>query len=1136
MASTYSQNLKIELIGTGEQAGAWGTTTNTNLGTAVEEAIAGYATANFTSDADLTLTLTNSNATQVARHFALNVTSGVSLTTTRNLVVPTIEKPYVVKNATTGGQSIVVKTSAGSGVTVGNGLTAWLYVDGTNVVQAMDSVSGAALVNVSATQTLTNKTLTSPAITGGTINNTVIGGTTRAAGNFTTLDANGNVTLGDASTDTVTVNGYMGVGGAANPSNAIRASSTGLTTVSIHGFAARTVAPSTATTSSYGFSSLVSTAAASFTMSEAVGFHAFDATKGAGSTITNQHGVQIADQTQGTNNFGITSLVSSGTNKWNIYASGTAANYFAGNVLVGTPSSATPQKILASTGLDTDAGNISIGLGSVTDSTRKAVFTKNTTSPFELTIQSSVGGTAGPIIFKQTSSTEAMRIDSSGNVGIGTSAPGARLDVWGDAASSWNALQLINTAESSTVDIFLGRGTTRRAFVRAITSTTAAGNPTALAFGTNVGGADGTERLRIDSSGNVGIGTSSPVLVGTLSREVSVSSTTAGSIVGFNLQGNRATNGDGLGVVSFFNGSDRAASIAGLRGANSNDGQLTFSVATAGTVTERLRIDASGNVGIGTSSPGARLSVISSDPSGTGAQFFSSASGSTAIVLSTNFDETGRVVTLRAGFTGGTPPALAFNTGSPSTERLRIDSSGQVGIGVTPSPWITSIRAVDVSSASAFWGYLFGGTAPRTLVSNNAYLNSAGNYIYKVNGDASEYRQMVGQHQWHTAPSGTAGNAISFTQAMTLDASGNLGIGVTPGTWGGTGARALELGIGSLSESNNAIHLTHNARFNGTNWVYIAGAGATRYSADRGTGSHSWSYAPTGTGGGSVTFTEAMRITNSGNVGIGTSSPGAPLEVRGTGNVLILSRNQLVGGGLGVGDITFRGRYDATSYGTAAQIVPLSVGTWSSTSTPSELSIRLTATDQTVPTERLRIDSSGNVGIGTSSPISKLQIGGGTVAEEVLNFAPTVGGGAAFGNTSSTGYFRFLTGTSGTPTERLRIDSSGNTLQTQPAPAAVNATATLTVANLRTRIITSTTAALVTGTLPTGTLMDSTLYNAAADMGYDWSVINTGANNFVVAAGATHTVVGNMTVTGGASGSFRSRRTAANTWITYRIG
>ena len=145
MASTFSTNLKLELIGTGEQTGTWGGTTNTNLGTAIEQAITGMGTANFASDADLTLTLTDSNGSQIARNIYLNVTSGVSLSATRNLVVPTINKLYFVSNATTGGQSIVVKTSAGSGVTVPNGREAVVYVDGTNVIAAIDYLPSLAL-------------------------------------------------------------------------------------------------------------------------------------------------------------------------------------------------------------------------------------------------------------------------------------------------------------------------------------------------------------------------------------------------------------------------------------------------------------------------------------------------------------------------------------------------------------------------------------------------------------------------------------------------------------------------------------------------------------------------------------------------------------------------------------------------------------------------------------------------------------------------------------------------------------------------------------------------------------------------------------------------------------------------------
>lgn len=140
MSSTYS-SLKIELMGTGEQAGYWGNITNTNLGTALEEAIVGRAEVAFTTDADLTLTLTDSNSTQTARHFILNV-SGV-LTATRSLTVPSINKPYIVENNTN--QTIIVKTSGSSGVPVPSGKTMFVYAynDGVtdDVVEAFNYVS-----------------------------------------------------------------------------------------------------------------------------------------------------------------------------------------------------------------------------------------------------------------------------------------------------------------------------------------------------------------------------------------------------------------------------------------------------------------------------------------------------------------------------------------------------------------------------------------------------------------------------------------------------------------------------------------------------------------------------------------------------------------------------------------------------------------------------------------------------------------------------------------------------------------------------------------------------------------------------------------------------------------------------------
>tara|TARA_E500000318_G_scaffold98651_3_gene100118 strand:+ start:1328 stop:2515 length:1188 start_codon:yes stop_codon:yes gene_type:complete len=191
MASTYS-DLKIELIATGEQSGSWGTTTNTNLGTAIQEAITGRAAADFSSDADLTLGYTNSNATQTFRNLILNVTSSVSLTTTRNLVVPTIDKLYIIENNTTGSQSIVVKTSAGTGITVPNGTTAVVYADSTNVVTLMDYIPSLEIdtVNIDGGAIDAVTLGTNSAVTEAQIDNLNINGNT-----ISSTDSNGNIAI-----------------------------------------------------------------------------------------------------------------------------------------------------------------------------------------------------------------------------------------------------------------------------------------------------------------------------------------------------------------------------------------------------------------------------------------------------------------------------------------------------------------------------------------------------------------------------------------------------------------------------------------------------------------------------------------------------------------------------------------------------------------------------------------------------------------------------------------------------------------------------------------------------------------------------------------------------------------------------
>ena len=142
MASTYS-SLKIELIGTGDQSGTWGTTTNTNLGTAIEEAITGSANVSFSS-ADVTLTLTDTNSSQTARNLRLNLTGTVSAT--QNLIVPAIEKQYIINNGLT--YDITVKNSTGTGVTVPAGKSMIVFNTGTNVVEVVTALATGTVIPV----------------------------------------------------------------------------------------------------------------------------------------------------------------------------------------------------------------------------------------------------------------------------------------------------------------------------------------------------------------------------------------------------------------------------------------------------------------------------------------------------------------------------------------------------------------------------------------------------------------------------------------------------------------------------------------------------------------------------------------------------------------------------------------------------------------------------------------------------------------------------------------------------------------------------------------------------------------------------------------------------------------------------
>jgi hypothetical protein len=296
---------------------------------------------------------------------------------------------------------------------------------------------------------------------------------------------------------------------------------------------------------------------------------------------------------------------------------------------------------------------------------------------------------------------------------------------------------------------------------------------------------------------------------------------------------------------------------------------------------------------------------------------------------------------------------ITLNTNN--TERLRIDTSGNLGLGVTPSAWNGAYKVLQVGNRTS----LVYANAGASYLGTNWYVSTGGFNTYIENSAATLYGQSAGQHQWFNAPSGTAGNAITFTQTMTLDASGNLLLGTTSNTYSsrlaviGSGNGFFELGQGTSSTlfQSNGQDFYLNLKGTG-NIIFRNGSGDT----------------------------ERFRIASTGNVGIGTTSPSSILEIRegnrtngsnitNFGVYTTTTQSTDVGGTIGLGGL-FNGS-------AIAPFGSIRGGKENSTSGnyAGYLAFQTIANNVSLA-ERMRITSDGNVGIGTTSPSDKLDVAG----------------------------------------------------------------------------------------------------------------------------------------------------------------
>jgi hypothetical protein len=1021
-------------------------------------------------------TLSGANLNRIAYQF-----SG-TLTANMQIIVPATIQQYWVGNFTTGGSyTVTVKTSAGTGTIVATNARSILYCDGTNVVNAdtggisipiLVSQGGTGATNASdartnlgatsignalfiavndaaarnaitAAKSGANSDITS--LTGLTTPLSVPQGGTGAA----TFTANGLIYGSGASALGVTVAGTTGQVLVGNTGTAPSWST--LSGIGVTSFSAGStgLTPSTATTgivtlagtliaanggtgfASYAVGDLLF-ASTTTVLSKLADVATGNALISGGIGVAPSYGkIGLTTHVSGTldvgnGGTGATTLTANGV----LYGSGTSA-------IAATAVGATGEVLVGNTGGAPSWAALT-GIGVTSFSAGTTGLTPNSATTGAITLAGTLGVanggtgtatafTAGSVVFAGASGVYSQDNanlfwdDTNNRLGIGTATPAVKLDVVGagvfklDGSGSTTPLILRNNNTASTQLVKLGFDS--NGAVKASINAAVYGNDY-MTF--NVG--SDTERMRISSAGYVGIGTTSPAI------KLQVSDV------------DQATARIGVQNV---NGQNYQL-VAGNPGA-SNTGFAIFDATASAT---RMYLDSSGNFGIGTASPssfGGTLDFVVGTGSGSPAMTLY---GGNATFSSLNFaDGTVGNETYR-GFLEYNHATDALNIGTAASERMRITSAGLVGIGTaSPTAKLTvndangiPVRIGDISAAPVSQTAVYVGVSTSALSGGNGDL-----VLIPRTSDARSVLFYTGN--------GTA------AERMRIDSAGLVGIGTaTPNTKLAVEGSACEISINDTAGTIAGLRFRTSGSTKGV--IQADSTSNLRFSS--------------GT-------TEAMRINSSGNVGIGTSSPAYKLDVSGTfrttgiaylgdaTTTLIASIGNSASSGVkiiqfqrasGTGDnVNIQGistGVGAADLGIQAQGGNVGIGTSSPAaklhlSDANAVFIQFTDVGNGASrvgqngsgmtfgvdggigtTERMRITSAGLVGIGTSSPATKLDVNGAITSSGSIN--PYL----ALNNGTATSYVQVSSGAldvrvgganpitfNTNSAERMRLDASG---------------------------------------------------------------------------------------------------------------